>query len=100
MVNRYNEIFDSAHNEYLQYFVTIGPFGLAAYLVLLVSSVLRMIKKAGDNPYVVATAFAVVCYGAQAFVNINLPIATPVMWTLLMMGLAGCRDTDEDRRKP
>ena len=100
MVNRYNEIFDSAHNEYLQYFVTIGPFGLAAYLVLLVSSVLRMIKKAGDNPYVVATAFAVVCYGAQAFVNINLPIATPVMWTLLMMGLAGCRDTDEKRREP
>ena len=61
---------------------------------------LRMIKKAGDNPYVVATAFAVVCYGAQAFVNINLPIATPVMWTLLMMGLAGCRDTDENRREP
>lgn len=91
MISRYNEIFDSAHNEYLQYFVTIGPFGLLAYLTLLFSAIFRMIKKAGDNPYVVAAAFAVVCYGAQAFVNINLPIATPVMWTLLMMGLAGCR---------
>lgn len=98
MVSRYNEIFDSAHNEYLQYFVTIGPLGLIAYLVLLVSSVLQMIKRAGDNPYVVATAFAVVCYGAQAFVNINLPIATPIMWTLLMMGLAGSRITDKDSR--
>lgn len=92
MVSRYNEIFDSAHNEYLQYFVTIGPFGLISYLVLLVSAVLRMVRRAGDNPYVVAAAFSVVCYGAQAFVNINLPIATPVMWTLMMVGLAGCRE--------
>ena len=38
-----------------------------------------------------ATLFAVLCYGAQALVNINLPIATPVMWTILMIGLAGCR---------
>ena len=52
MVERYNEIFDSAHNEYLQYFITIGPLGLISYLVLLVSSVMRLIKKAGDNPYV------------------------------------------------
>lgn len=94
MVSRYSEIFDSAHNEYLQYFVTIGPFGLLAYLTLLVSAIIRMVKKAGENPYVVAAAFAVICYGAQAFVNINLPIATPIMWTLLMMGLAGCRCND------
>ena len=59
MVSRYNEIFDSAHNEYLQYFVTIGPFGLISYLVLLVSAVLRMVRRAGDNPYVVAAAFSV-----------------------------------------
>ena len=99
MVERYNEIFDSAHNEYLQYFITIGPLGLISYLVLLVSSVMRLIKKAGDNPYVVAVAFAVVCYGAQAFVNINLPIATPVMWTLLMAGLAGCRKSNGKLRE-
>lgn len=92
MASRYGEIFDSAHNEYLQYFVTIGPLGLISYVVLLVSAVLRMVRRAGDNPYVVAAAFSVACYGAQAFVNINLPIAAPVMWTLMMVGLAGCRD--------
>ena len=32
MFDRYYETFDSAHNEYLQYLVTIGPFGLLAYL--------------------------------------------------------------------
>lgn len=90
MLGVYNEIFDSAHNEYLQYFITIGPFGLISYLALLISSGVRMVKRAGDNPYVIAALFAVICYGAQALVNINVPIATPVMWTLLMLGLAGC----------
>lgn len=45
---------------------------------------------------VIAVLFAVLCYGAQAFVNINLPIAAPVMWTLLMLGAAGCRDRETD----
>lgn len=92
MTQRYGEVFDSAHNEYLQYFITIGFLGLLAYLSLLVSSAIRMVRKAFDKPEVMAVLFAIICYGAQAFVNINLPIATPVMWTLLMVGLAGCRD--------
>lgn len=90
---RYGETFDSAHNEYLQYFITIGPLGLAAYLTLLVSSGVRMVKRSAGQPHVIAALFAVLCYGAQALVNINLPIATPVMWTILMVGLSGCRDT-------
>ncbi len=94
MVGRYGEIFDSAHNEYLQYFVTIGPFGLAAYLTLLISSGIRMVKRSAGNPYVMAALFAILCYGVQALVNINLPIATPVMWTMMMMGLAGCKSSD------
>ena len=90
-VRRYGEIFDSAHNEYLQYFVTIGSLGLIAYLTLLGSACVRMFKRGWNNPYVIACAAAVICYGAQAFVNINLPIATPVMWVLMMVGLAECR---------
>lgn len=97
MSRRYSEIFDSAHNEYLQYFITIGPLGLAAYLTFLISSGVRMVKRAGKNPYVMAALFAVLCYGAQAFVNINLPITAPVMWTLLMLGLAGCEDRGNER---
>lgn len=90
MTELYGEIFDSAHNEYLQYLITIGIAGLASYLVFLVSSCLRMAKNIVKTPAVAATLFAVVCYAAQALVNINLPIATPVMWTLVMVGLAGC----------
>ena len=94
MARRYGETFDSAHNEYLQYFVTIGPLGLAAYLGLLISSAVRMVRRGAGNPYVIAALFAMLCYGAQAVVNINLPIVTPVMWTLMMVGLSGCRGKD------
>ena len=72
------------------------PLGLAAYLTLLLSSCVRMAKRASENPCVIAVLFAVLCYGAQAFVNINLPIAAPVMWTLLMLGAAGCRGRETD----
>lgn len=88
MVNRYGELFDSAHNEYLQYLVTMGAAGLAAYVSLLVLSVREMIRRAEKRPYVMAIVFAVACYGAQAAVNISVPIVTPVMMTLLMMGVS------------
>mgnify|MGYP000338049514 CR=1 FL=1 len=32
----FHEKYDNAHNEYLQYFITIGPMGLLAYLGMLV----------------------------------------------------------------
>lgn len=96
MVSRYEEIFDSAHNEYLQYFVTIGPIGLGAYLAFLGTAFWKMLRIGRENIYLAGAAFAVLCYGAQAFVNINLPIATPVMWTILMVGMAGCRKRKTD----
>lgn len=96
---RYGEIFDSAHNEYLQYLVTIGPLGLAAYLGFLGTSVWTMIRCGRRNIYAAACAFAALCYGAQALVNINLPLATPVMWTLLMVGLLGCKEDGPERGK-
>ena len=89
MVRRYGEFFDSAHNEYLQYLVTVGLAGLAAYLALLATSVCKMIRSAGKHPYVMAIAFAIICYAAQAAVNISVPIVTPVMLMLLAMGVSG-----------
>lgn len=89
MVKRYGEFFDSAHNEYLQYLVTVGLTGIAAYLALLVTSVCKMIRSAGKRPYVMAIAFAIICYAAQAVVNISVPIVTPVMLMLLAMGVSG-----------
>ena len=50
MFDRYYETFDSAHNEYLQYLVTIGPFGLLAYLGIHGSIIYQVIKERLDQP--------------------------------------------------
>lgn len=92
MINATSQVFDSAHNEYLQYLVTIGPIGLAAYLTFLVSSGVRAWRSFLKNPYVGGCFAAVFCYGVQALVNLNLPIATPVMWLLVSVGMAMNRE--------
>lgn len=91
----YGVFFESAHNEYFQYLVTMGPFATIAYILFLISSCARMMRFVKKQPWILAPLGATVCYGAQAFVNINLPIATPVMWALLAVGLAMCRDVPE-----
>lgn len=88
MLSKYYEKYDSAHNEYIQYLITIGIAGLGAYIALLVCSVKRMINKSKENPPIMAIVFACVCYGVQASVNISVPIVAPIMMTLLMVGTA------------
>lgn len=90
-------IYENAHNEYLQYLVTIGIFGVLSYLAFLGSFCIRMIKHLKQQPWALAPLMAVLCYAAQAAVNINLPIATPLMWTLLAMGVAICRKSDSEK---
>lgn len=93
-------IFDTAHNEYLQYLVTIGLLGLITYLLFLISCAVYMLKKAADRPLVMSIFFAVFCYQAQAVVNLNVPISAPVMWVLLAMGIAGSRNLWKTRKEP
>ena len=92
MTSLYGQKFESVHNEYLQYLVTMGVTGLAAYVGLLVSSIVRLVKKSGHKPAVMALVFAVLCYGAQAFVNISVPLVAPIMLLLIMAGLADTRE--------
>lgn len=85
------QIFDNAHNEYLQYLVTTGALGLITYVTFLVAAMWRMAKGRNGNAYIAGCLFAVLCYGVQALVNLNLPITAPIMWMLLSVGMAGCR---------
>lgn len=88
MNSLYGMKFESVHNEYLQYVITTGIVGAIAYVNLLVSSVVRMVRKSGKNHAVMAMVFAVICYGVQAVVNISVPIVAPLMLTLIMVGLS------------
>jgi hypothetical protein len=91
--NPYNEVFDSAHNEYLHCLITVGIAGLTAYVLFILSFIKDNLKKY-NNPYIVAIVFGVICYSIQAFVNLNLPIVTPVFWLLLGMGSARAINLD------
>lgn len=90
--NKYNELFDSAHNEYLHMLITVGIFGLTAYIFFLFSFIKRCFSHK-NNYYIIAVAFGVICYSTQAFVNLNLPIITPIFWLLMGMGTAKSIDT-------
>lgn len=80
------QIFDNAHNAYLQYLLTIGFIGVTAYVVFLIVAIARCWKQVPQHPYLIGCVFAVICYIVQALVNLDLPIATPVMWLLLSVG--------------
>lgn len=88
MKNTYGVIFDNAHNEYLQYLITTGIVGLFSYIVLIFSSIIRMIKNSKDNPTIIAITLSIICYCTQAIVNINSLIVTPIMFLLLTIGLS------------
>ncbi len=90
-VSNYGVVYDNAHNEYLQYLVTIGIAGLVAYLAMILLAIKEMLKEGINKPFVAAAAFAVICYSFQAVVNLAMPMITPVMWVLLAVGLSGCR---------
>lgn len=81
-------IFDSVHNEYLQYLVTIGVFGMLSYIAFFAAAVRAMGKNVKAHPEVAAVMFAVIAYAVQALININLPVVTPIILQLLFMGLS------------
>ena len=80
-------IYDSAHNEYLHYLITIGLFGTGSYIAFMLASVASMARKMEEQPEVMAIMIAVLAYMIQAVVNINLPIAMPIIIQLLAMGV-------------
>lgn len=90
------QVYDSAHNEYLQYLVSVGPIGLLAYLGFLAAAIYVIVKKSKDKKWGIAVGAGVVCYLLQALVTINLPIVTPIMWTLLSMGVANTEEKKEN----
>jgi O-Antigen ligase. len=88
MVTNYNVIFDSPHNIFLQYLITTGIFGLSAYLVAIIGTVVSAVKYAKEEPHIMSMMFAGLCFYAQGIVNINPPIVTPIvlLFGALIMG--------------
>jgi hypothetical protein len=95
---RYNDMvritgyyFDSAHNEYIELFFTLGPIGLAAHMMILIGTVKRCFTRLAGKAYrhkaaMAAAAMAVAGYAAQAMVNINVPIVAMFFWAMVTLG--------------
>ena len=80
---------DNAHNELLQYLVTTGATGLAAYLAVVGVSLRRAVQQAKKDPLFGAVLFAAAGYLVQSVINISQAITTPLFFTLLILG--SCR---------
>lgn len=89
MLELYAVIFDNTHNEFLHYFICTGLLGGTAYILIIVTLIIRMCKNAKNSPAVAALLFSIIGYVAQSTVNINPPIVTPIFWVLMGLGLAG-----------
>jgi len=76
MRNEAYGIFDNAHNEYIEYLMTIGADGLILYLLMIVNAVKAGFSKQ-ESPFIAMTT-AVFVYLMQASVNIAVPIITPI----------------------
>jgi len=76
----FGEAYDTAHNEYIQYLVSQGVLGLAAYLLFVIGIVVLSVRKAFKDPIIMAVLAAFVAYLAQAFFNISHPIASQILW--------------------
>lgn len=83
--------FDNCHNEYLQYLLTMGFLGLVSYVGFLVGVLAKMFKKGNrkaPSPAAAACGLSVLCYAAQALVNINQSITTPLVFVIAAVGVS------------
>nr|WP_316615348.1 O-antigen ligase family protein [uncultured Ruminococcus sp.] len=83
---------DCAHNEFINYLLTQGVLGLAAYLGVMGSVIVRAIKTAKKNPTVLIFVYPVICYLAQSVVNLYNPIVTPFLFIFLSLTEATIRN--------
>lgn len=73
---------DKAHNEYLQYAVTVGIPALIIYL-LFVGEILSKQKDILKNNVTLIFSLAIIGYLVQAFFNISTIGVAPIFWLLL-----------------
>lgn len=89
-------VYDNAHNEYLQYLVTQGLFGMLSYVGVVVTAAIAGVKKIKKSPYILGLLLAVVSYGVQAIFNVNQCITTPYMFLMTAMLIGTCRRVSEE----
>lgn len=77
---------NAAHNVYINYLITHGIVGLAAYLTFVGAAIVSCFKRAKDNPLALVCLGVIVAYATQDIVNIANPVNTA--WFFAFIGLS------------
>lgn len=91
---------NAAHNEYLNYQITIGILGLGCYLTAIGSAIFHCVKTWKKDRFAPVYCAAVICYSAQAIVNIAQPITTPLFFLFLSLCARQLPPKKPKKRKP
>jgi len=75
---------DNAHNEYIGYLINTGILGLAAYLFLLCLGLRSWLKNLRRS-VLCALGPGLLCYCAQSFFALGLPLVSPMFWICLAL---------------
>jgi hypothetical protein len=78
-----NQMYDSAHNELLNSLVSIGLVGCTAYVVFVISQIVKNIKSHKQEPLLLVFAICLSCYFVQGFANIAVPMVFPFFILLI-----------------
>lgn len=95
MLKRHGSVFDNAHNEYLNYLVTIGALGVVSYITVIVSVLIRSVRRGKNNVCALIAILVIISYCSQALFNLATPIVTPYIFIFLGIGEAYIRRYDE-----
>ncbi len=85
--------FDNAHNDLIQYLVTLGIWGVVTYLGLVFGAIQKGLRS--ESVYSRAAVLAVISFFAQSAVNIYQPITTPLFFVFI--ALSQCSEYGKDK---
>lgn len=88
---------DNAHNEFIQYLLTMGVAGLIAYISVLGFALKKLISRREELALFGALATGVFAYAVQSFVNITQPITTPLLFVFI--AFANCETSEKQSLK-
>ncbi len=78
--------YDNVHCEPLEYLVTSGILGFAAYMLLVVSLLSRLYRRAAADRKVLIYLIPIFTYFTQSFVNIAQSATTPIFFLIMALG--------------
>lgn len=102
MISMYGEVYDSPHNEFLQYLFTTGILGFVGYYGFIISNGIEALNikrkpslKQCGSPLAAAGVFAAAAYTVSSFINISVPIVVPLMLIILFIGSSEKRNPEK-----